>query len=221
MKRVLVAISSLVAVCVVAAALIFFVPVFKVQEIRVSGNVATTPADIEQASGIHKGSNLARVDVAGAARQVASLPWVQRATVQRSWPSAVAVEVTERQAVAYAKRSDGPHLIDAEGKVFLVDNPPKGAVEITGTGADDEEVMAGAAQIVDALTKTLPPEQRGDLKGIEAKSKFEYTAKFGDGRTVYFGSAESIHDKALAARTALTRDGKEWNVSNPELVTSK
>ena len=42
-----------------------------------------------------------------------------------------------------------------------------------------------------------------------------------DERTVFWGASEDNANKALAFETILKMEGQNWNISNPELVTSK
>ncbi|MCK7675225.1 FtsQ-type POTRA domain-containing protein [Corynebacterium pygosceleis] len=195
--------------------LVWFVPVAKVGEVTVTGAGRTDGEEIVAATGIVTGANMVRVDAGRAARDVAALPWVERARVERHFPGTVSVEVTEREAVLYATRSDGDHLIDATGLPFIIDAPPVGAVEITGTREDDRELFSGVAEIIASLDERL----RSQIARVDAPGPYEITLVLMDGREVYWGAPERNHDKARAAAAALSREGRVYNVSDPVQVT--
>ena len=195
--------------------LLWFVPVLKVGEITVTGAQQTAEEDIVTATGVPSGANMVRVDAARAARNVAALPWIERAHVERRFPGTVAVEVTERSAVLYATRPDGEHLIDAAGAPFIIGPPPVGAVEITDTREDDRELFAGAAAVVESLDEPL----RAQLARVRAPGPYEITLVLLDGREIYWGAPEDNHDKSRAASSALSREGRVYNVSDPVQVT--
>lgn len=201
-------------VLIISAVTAYFVPVLKVSQVEVTGNERLDAAEIVSASGIEPGQNILRVEENASAANVAALPWVAKVSVHRALPTKVRVEVQERQVLLFANRNDGPHLIDSAGTPFVIDTPPPGAKEVSGTGEDDPQIFASAVEILNALD----PATRDGLERINVKSKYEFTLFFAGGKEVYWGSAEQKHDKAIATKTVLTREGQRWNVSNPGIV---
>ncbi|AKK03519.1 cell division protein FtsQ/DivIB [Corynebacterium epidermidicanis] len=208
-------VALVVALIVASGALCYFVPVFKINNVEVNGSVHAAPSDVEATSGIVRGANILRLKESDVAANVAALPWVGKVSVHRSFPTTVTINIDERQAVLYAKRNDGEHLIDAGGKPFVIDVPPPGVVEISGTREDNTRLYATAISIV----QSLDPDTRGALERIDAKSEYEFTLFLAGGKEVYWGSAEQAHDKALATRAVMKREGARWNVSSPGLIT--
>lgn len=204
-----------IALLVVAAVVVWAFPVFKVSAIEVTGNERVTEETVWELTGVPEGENLLRVDTVAAASGVVSDPWVSAATVTRQLPSTLKVELEERTVVAYREGDDGPVLIDSEGAPFIVESPPEGAVLVTGDAADEEPVLAGAVDIAAAI----PAEVREQVATLEAESPRSYTFVLHDGRRVYWGASTDNANKALAMETVLHRDGSEWDISNPELVT--
>lgn len=213
-KTIAVSLTGLVAVVVLAAVAVWMFPVFKVSSFEVHGISHVDAAQVEEASGVAKGENLVRVDARAAASGVARLPWVKSATVSRSFPSTLSVEVTEHEAVAFRDKNK---LIDAEGEEFAEDTPPEGAVEITGSAEPDSEEMSDAVEVVAALPQPL----RAQVKSLEVKSAYSMTFRLKDDRSVFWGASEDNANKALAFETVLKMEGGQWNISNPELVTTK
>ena len=71
------------------------------------------------AAGIGRGQPMVDLDAAGAARRVEALPWVASASVHRSWPGTVRVDVVERvPAVAEPLQAGGFRLVDGEGRAI-------------------------------------------------------------------------------------------------------
>ncbi|MDU0478060.1 FtsQ-type POTRA domain-containing protein [Staphylococcus chromogenes] len=200
---------------VISGIVAYFVPVLKVRDIAVTGNVQVSAEEIQAASGIIPGDNVVRVRENEVASRVATIPWVAKVSVQRTFPTSVEINVVERQAILFTKRSDGEHLIDESAIPFVIDSPPPGVVELSGQQEDKREVLLPAVGIV----KALDPQNRADLERIDARSAYEFTLYFKGGKEVYWGSADQSHDKALATKTVLQRDGRKWNVSAPGLVT--
>lgn len=213
------AVYSLIAAGAVLAALAAaapFTPVMPVRGIAVEGNHVLAADHVQALTGIEPETPMGRVNVRDAAHRVASDPWVKTVTVSRDWPSAITVMVEEHKAVAFIAESEGAHLIDSEGKDFLVADPPPGTIEIVGTHAGDE---AGLARAVD-IASSISDRSRGQIAAIEAGT-YDHVLRTVDGRTVHWGASEDNANKALALETVLQMEGQEFNIANPQLVTSR
>ncbi|SNV76601.1 cell division protein [Corynebacterium imitans] len=207
---------SLLVLAGIAAAMPF-TPMMPVHGVNVDGNAALTPEQVEELTGIVPETPMGRVDVRAAAEGVAANPWVKSATVKRDWPSSIQVDVEEYTAVAFVALEDGAHLIDAEGKDFLVADPPPGAMELVGPGIEDEEGKRAAVEIAASISEKA----RGQVEALDARGPYEYVLRLREGRTVVWGAAEDNANKALALESVLQMEGTEFNISNPELVTSR
>lgn len=207
---------SLLVLAAIGAAMPF-TPMMPVHGVNVDGNAALTPEEVEELTGIAPETPMGRVDVRAAAEGVAGNPWVKSATVKRDWPSTIQVDVEEYTAVAFVALDDGTHLIDAEGKDFLVADPPPGAMELVGPGIEDEEGKRAAVEIAASISDKA----RGQVEALDARGPYEYVLRLREGRTVVWGAAEDNANKALALESVLQMEGTEFNISNPELVTSR
>ena len=105
------------AVCGIALP---FTPLMPVKGVVVDGNDVLTPEAVQAQSDIELGTPMGLVKVRRAAENIVQDPWVDVVTVHRDWPSTVRVDLKERVAVAYLQQPDGAHLIDTEGKDFLI-----------------------------------------------------------------------------------------------------
>lgn len=210
-------IGGVLAVLLMLVGVAFAVPVFKLETIDVQGAKMVSPEQVQEATGLQEGENLLRIDARAAAEGVAQLPWVHVVSVKRSLPSSVNVTIEERVAVAYIDQPDGPHLIDAFGREFIIEIPPEGAVRLVG-GESGSDNWKHAIEIAAAL----PVELRQQAAEIEAHDAFNYVIIMKDGRRVVWGASEDNADKARALATVMKMesDAREWNISNPELVSS-
>lgn len=204
-----------VAVVLLLAAVLFFIPILGVSTVNVEGAKNADKNAVVEASGVRPGENMFRVDAGAAARAVAQVPWVEKVTVSRKWPTEIAISITEHEPLAFVMDGDNPMLVDAEGKIFLAGVKPEGIVEIANTEASDTQAVEVAAKAVAALV----PEVRGQLERVEAPSAESVKLFFPEGRTVFWGSKENTPEKAEATRIVLQREGAQWNVSNPSMPT--
>lgn len=212
-RRSLIALAACFAFIGAVAAAMPFTPMMPVRGISVDGNVNLGDEDIQAATGIEVGTPIARVDVREAASNVAANPWVESATVSRDWPNAVGVEVVEHVPVAWVDQNGEPHLIDRDGRDFVVAPPPPGAVQLDGVS---EEEMPAAVEVAAAITDRARPR----VRALTTDGPYSFALVLDDDRTVYWGAAEDNHNKAIALETVLQMEGQAFNISNPELVSA-
>jgi cell division protein FtsQ len=92
-------------------------PRFAVQEVRVAATTHVSAAEIQELTGVEIGDALLTVDPDQVAAKLASHPWIASARVRRDLPSALAIEVTERRAIASALMG-ALYLLDENGRPF-------------------------------------------------------------------------------------------------------
>ena len=113
-----------------------------IERVRVDGQFQhLTALEVEKAvrAQLH-GAGLVTVRLDEVRRSLRLLPWVEAATVQRSWPRGLAVQVSEQQAVARWNDTD---LVNARGDVFANSAhfvPPELPQLAGPTGAEAEVV---------------------------------------------------------------------------------
>jgi cell division protein FtsQ len=114
-----------------------------ISSVRVDGSFQHLSAlDVEKAvrANLH-GAGLITVDLDRVRRGVSALPWVDVATVQRSWPRGLAVHVAEQVAVARWNAGD---LVNARGQLFISEAryvPPE-LPQLSGPEGTAPEVVA-------------------------------------------------------------------------------
>lgn len=213
-RRAIAVIAGCVALVLAVVAALPFTPALQVKDIQVEGANNLPAEEVEALTGIELGTPMGRVDARGAAQRVAGNAWVDSVTVKRDWPSAVSVSVAEHAPVAWIDQGGEPHLIDNEGKDFIVAEPPVGTVQLVGVG---DGQMRQAVEVAASISDHARPQ----VLELTTDGEHSFVLKLTDDRSVTWGAAEDNRNKALALETVLQLPGKTFNISNPELVTSR
>ncbi|MHB8964180.1 MAG: cell division protein FtsQ/DivIB [Saccharofermentanales bacterium] len=121
--------SSYVILCVVAigALILFALPQFYIDEIRISGQRIVTTAEITDTAGLSKGKHLLS-GISGSVSEMFSLrhtkeeqllkeklPYIKSVEIRSVFPYVLSVALEERVEVAYISIKDGYVIIDADG----------------------------------------------------------------------------------------------------------
>ena len=114
-----------------------------IQRVIVSGRLQRVSAlDVERVVRTHlNGAGLVSVNLEQIGAGLRTLPWVDSAAVQRSWPRGLKIEIIEQVAVA---RWDDTGLLNARGQLFLTDAhflPPE-LPQLAGPAGSQSEVTA-------------------------------------------------------------------------------
>jgi len=129
---------------------------FAVAEVEVRGAHAMAPADVERAVAPAYGQNVFRISLASIERRLRAEPWVAAASVRRSLPDTLIVDVEERHPAAVAELG-GLYLVDQRGVAFkradVGRGEASGLLVVTGIGRDEyrRSPAEGAARIRAAL----------------------------------------------------------------------
>jgi cell division septal protein FtsQ len=120
-------------------------PRFALREVRAAATLHVSRDEILALAGTEPGDRLLALDTDAVAARVATHPWVQTVRVRRQLPSALAIDVVERRAVASALLGT-LYLIDESGRPFkrATLDEADGLPVITGV-ARDQYTLARAA----------------------------------------------------------------------------
>lgn len=92
-------------------------PRFAVRDVAVGPSTRVSAEEIRALAGVQLGDRLLAVDPDAVAARLTTHPWILAARVRRELPSTLAIEVTERRAVASALLG-ALYLLDADGRPF-------------------------------------------------------------------------------------------------------
>jgi cell division protein FtsQ len=116
-RRIAMSLTGL-ALCALACGALVWLLDQPIQRVVVTGRLQRVSAlDVEQIvrARLH-GAGLVSVNLEDISRGLRTLPWVDAAAVQRSWPRALRIEIVEQAAVA---RWNDTGLVNSRGQLFL------------------------------------------------------------------------------------------------------
>ncbi|HTU66990.1 MAG TPA: cell division protein FtsQ/DivIB [Steroidobacteraceae bacterium] len=112
-----------------------------------------SPIEVEQAVKARvRDIGLVSVDLAAVQRAVEQLPWVDKATVERQWPGALNIRVTEQVAAA---RWGANGLLNTRGELFVSEarHIPPELPRLSGPAGSQQEVARRYLAAQGALTE--------------------------------------------------------------------
>lgn len=198
--------------------LAYFSKYLAVGDVTVVGASFVKEEQVLKAARVENGRPLARVDLDAARRRIEALAPVASATVAREWPRTIAIDITERTAVAVVDLGGQVRGLDESGVLFR-DYPrrPPALPLVRIPGEVDNTVLAEAAQVVRALPFALS--RRVDHLSVETIDQISLVLR--DGRIVLWGSAEESAAKAQVLGKLLAQEAKVYDVSVPGQPTTR
>jgi cell division protein FtsQ len=209
--------SLLLIVATTAVGLVlYFTPVMSARSVVVTGIGAVSREEVVGAAQVRLGTPLLQINTDAVADRVAAIRRVASARVQRDYPSALRVIIVERVPLVVKDFPDGPHLFDRDGVDFATAPPPPGLpyIDVDNPGPTDPATKAALAVLT-----ALRPEVVAQVGRIAAPSVASITLTLADGRTVIWGTNERTEEKAQKLAALLTRPGRTYDVSSPDLPT--
>jgi cell division protein FtsQ len=209
--------SLLLIVATTAVGLIlYFTPVMSARSIIVTGIGAVSRDEVLDVAHVRPGTPLLQINTDGVADRVAAIRRVASARVQRDYPSALRIIIVERIPLVVKDFPDGPHLFDRDGVDFATAPPPPALpyIDVDNPGPTDPATKAALAVLT-----ALRPEVVAQVSRIAAPSVASITLTLSDGRTVIWGTNERTEEKAQKLTALLTRPGRTYDVSSPDLPT--
>ncbi len=205
-------------VSVALGLVLYFTPLMSARALVVIGTGAVTREQVVDAAAVRLRTPLLQIDTDEVADRVAGIRAVASARVQRQYPSALRITITERIPVVVKDFPDGPHLFDRDGVDFATAPPPPGLpyLDVDNPGPTDPPTRA-ALQVITALR----PEVVAQVSRVAAPSVASITLTLNDGRTVVWGTTDRTDEKADKLAALLTQPGRVYDVSSPDLPTVK
>jgi cell division protein FtsQ len=183
-----------------------FSPLLDIEELTVRGEGHTSAEAITGAAGVATGDALTWFDTGTAEAAIAALPWVDEATVERTWSGSVTIEVTERVPAAVVGDGEGAWLlVDGSGRILdRLDAVPTDVPEVTGTtgtgppGGTLDEAGRDAVAVAAAVPASLRPQ----VASLTADGD-ELSLALRAGGVVDLGGAGDAEAKLAAAAAVL------------------
>lgn len=186
-------------------------------QVVVEGAGLTGAEQVRRAAQVPLGTPLARIDLGAVGARVAALKAVSSVKVQRSWPSTVRIQVTERGVVYQLRDRDGYHWVDATGVVFNTTQASRSGVPWALTATRDTRLLRDVATVAAALGPGL----RGQLDHIQAGGPDEIVLVLTRSRRVVWGGSEQSAEKSQVATALIARRASVYDVSSPQNPTTR
>jgi cell division protein FtsQ len=180
-------------------------PLLSARHLSVVGSRHTPAATVERRAGLRGHPPLVDVDPAAAARRVAALPWVARASVVRHWPDSVVVHVVERVPVAVVTSGRGVAvLVDAHGRVLGSAGASTSLPMLTGAGVAGRagSTMAPRALPGLAVAAVVGRAMDGRVRGVGVQGG-DVTLDLGGGVRALLGPSAQLEAKLASLRSVL------------------
>ncbi len=158
----------------------------KVGHVDVRGSHFLSEGEIRELMGPAVGENILGLDLEALKSRLRASPWVADATVRRTLPDTIEVQIRERVPLALAE-ADGLYLMDAEGTLIEVYGPRTAAFDlpiVRNLARSSGDARRDRAQRAGALLDDL-----GDLAGEVSEVQVEEN---GDLRVVLKGRGEIL-----------------------------
>ena len=169
----------------------------KVGRVDVRGGHFLSEGEVRELLGPAVGENILALNIDALKARLRASPWVADATVRRTLPDTLQVEVRERVPLALAE-ADGLYLMDGEGTLIALFGPRTAGFDlpiVRGLSGLAGEVRRDRAQRAGALLADL-----GDLATEVSEVQFEES---GDLRVVLRGAGEVLRMGAPPYRKKL------------------
>ncbi|MFC7373857.1 cell division protein FtsQ/DivIB [Brachybacterium sp. GCM10030267] len=196
-----------------------FLPSLQVREITIAGLGYVEEQQVREAVEGHTGDSVLLLPGSEIAEDVAGVPGVESAEVERAWPDGVHVTVTEATPVAQLTRTDGSTaVLDAQGQEL-----PAAAAEgatlvpfvLDENSSDPEGATAAMSEVLAAMPETL----RGSVQKVSASSDSDVTLELaledGGTKTVVWGDAADSELKVDVVQALVSQPGDVIDVSSP------
>jgi cell division protein FtsQ len=185
---------------------------FIAQEVTITGNSRLTVEQISAVAAVPIGNSLMSINPEDISEQLQALPEIKVVTVERGWPHAILISVTERTPIAVAATASGYNLIDSDGiNAGVVAAPPAGLLVIAAQ--PDSPAMTNAIQALAAI----PAEWA--ITGLSAPTQDSVVATLNSGVVITLGSGERAADKVEVAQALIDKGYTVINVSAPDAPT--
>lgn len=194
------------------AAAIALSPLLDVDRVVVRGATVNGTDPVHSAAGIVRGEPMATLDVQAARIAIEAVPWVDTASVQRSWPGTVVIAVTERRAVAAVRTAEGSWaLVDADrrqlsvvGTGEIADLPRiEGLSPPAGAGSELVPDAAGALELASLLSGAMPADEFRVMVAVDDSLEVVVERPSRAEVRALFGRPDRLADKVVALVTLL------------------
>ncbi|BDA85582.1 cell division protein FtsQ [Aureimonas sp. SA4125] len=168
---------------------------FSIDKIDVSGNSETSEIDVLQALWQTGAQSLPSLDPDAARQTLEGMPWIEKASVAKTYPDRVAITLTERKPFALWQKGRELFVVDRDGREIVpyVVGRFSGLPFVVGTGA-----ALHGAEFVEAME--VLPELRARVKAYIRVGDRRWDLRLENGMTVRLPEEGAIEAAADVSR---------------------
>jgi cell division protein FtsQ len=217
---------GILAVGAIAGAiwLIWFSTVLVATKVEVEGMTSLRADTIRDKADVPLGVQLARLDTVAIETRVARMQRIDKVEVRRHWPNTVLISVKERVPVGWVVSDGAIRYVDRNGIDFrTVSDEPKKLVEFRIDTVDPltrQQALEAVTRVITFL-RSEAHDLYVQIEYVSAATQDSVHLRLTGKRTVVWGSAEHNAEKAVVLRPLLKVDAERFDVSAPELPTTK
>jgi cell division septal protein FtsQ len=206
-KHTLVPVAGLLVILVAVASLLIYIqnaPAFEITHIGIRGNVQLSPKWIVEHLSIQPHTNIFQIQLDEIQERLETLQWIKKATVFRSIPNKLRIDIVEREPFALVKL-DKLHIIDNDGVVLgaLASGSAITLPIITGRfiettiGTEDEklrlqEALHAIGRLVQASPPILKDVRKIVIQGVENATFLSYDPEYPEIRLSLCNEADTL-----------------------------
>lgn len=205
LRRLVLAASTILVVLV--SYVIARSPLLDINEVSYVGLEQTSLDAALVAASVDLGDPLIGLDLDAIGRRLEALPWVETASVERSWTGRLSIEITERQALAAVMAAqDEWVLVDASGRILtgvIVVSPDVPKISgVSAAGEPGTRLPADASAPL-RLAELLPPRLDGRVDGIYVDAIGELWVSLKSADRILLGTDSDLAFKVISFTTVL------------------
>jgi cell division septal protein FtsQ len=157
-------------------------PLFRVQQVRVTGAETLDQQALVELSGLRDQSML-RLDLAAAKKRLLAIPQVRAVDFSRDWPNRVTLHVSEREPWGFWSVGGKDYPVDYDGVVLVVGAPSQASTRIVEPDVNrvmgpGDRVDPDAIALADRIFRESPQVLGRSVTELEYKAGVGITAIF-------------------------------------------
>lgn len=190
---------------------------FVVRSVQVSGTGSIPRQKVLAAARVAIGAPLIRVDAAAIARRVDKVTRVQSASVRRSWPDSIVIDVVPRRPTFLVPAGRGYDVIDSYGVVLGRAPWPRGGLVLLKAPAGSVAALRGndAVLAAGAVVRRLPGWLRRRLAEVKVRQGSRVILILRPRVTIVWGDATRAAAKSAEIGVLLRTKATYYDVSDP------
>lgn len=226
--RIVIAVAAVLLV-IFGSIFVYRSDLFHVNNVQINGVSHLTSQEITEIAAVPADSTLLRLDAAGIKQRLEDNAWVQSATIHRSLPDTIVIDVTERTPGAVVRINDKQTWVistdcswlsaatedDWNNDMRIIDVSNSIAQPVSGSECTDGGIK-NALAILDGISDDL----KSQIQSISAESSIKTSLNLKNGITVAFGDSSNIQLKEAAINELLSQYAGKISYINVRVPSS-